>query len=302
MQKLRAAYHLTQGKMDLMARELADLKKGKVEMEAELETLSQALFEEANKMVADERRRRLELEESLKEVKDEREALRDTIKVLGGKVDAGGEKAAVDGEKKDEGEAKKEKVKEEDEVEDDWKPRDLDKHYEALRKTIHHVADGATGSGSGSPGAGAGMSGADALVAAVSADTTQRTTPSVGSDTQGASVGLGLHVGTGEPFEPVLVNPVLELSPVLPKTAVREEEVNPWAEVDFSGGGAGQGVGAGRRETGVDPLESDGTGIGMGAGEGEDDGPGGAVLDDVPAEGQTADVDESGRMRRSSTA
>jgi len=124
MHKLRSAYAGAQGRIDGMAKELAELKKGKVDMEAELENLSQALFEEANKMVADERRKRAEVEENLKEVREEREALRETIKVLGGNVE--------------------EQVEEDDKFDAaSFEPRDLDKHYEALRKTIHHIADGA---------------------------------------------------------------------------------------------------------------------------------------------------------------
>ncbi|WWC86109.1 uncharacterized protein L201_000980 [Kwoniella dendrophila CBS 6074] len=143
---LRQAYSAAVAKMDGMSKELAELKKGKVEMEAELENLSQALFEEANKMVSDERRKRAELEESFKEVKEEREALRETIKVLGGKVDEPSTAADEDMKKKDEVVNKK-KVdtghgQNEDE-EEDFVPRDLDKHYAALRKSIHHVALGA---------------------------------------------------------------------------------------------------------------------------------------------------------------
>lgn len=129
MIKLRQASALAQQRMDAMAKELAELKRGKVEMEAELENLSQALFEEANKMVADERKRRAETEEALKEVKEEREALKQTIKVLGGSVK---EPSEGTGSPSSEGD-----------LPDEFMPRDLDKHYEALRKTIHHVADGA---------------------------------------------------------------------------------------------------------------------------------------------------------------
>jgi hypothetical protein len=116
--------------METMNNELTELKKGKVEMEGELENLSQALFEEANKMVADERRKRAEVEESLKEVKEEREALRETIKVLGGQVEESVEGSTEAGTPEGFDPAS-------------FQPRDLDKHYEALRKTIHHVADGA---------------------------------------------------------------------------------------------------------------------------------------------------------------
>lgn len=113
--------------MDAMNKELTELKTGKLEMEAELESLSQALFEEANKMVSEERKKRAEAEDSLKEVKEEREALKETIKVLGGQGEVIPVKEGTPVVRK---EAK------------DFRPRDLDKHYEALRKTIHHVSDG----------------------------------------------------------------------------------------------------------------------------------------------------------------
>ncbi|WVF70792.1 hypothetical protein IAT40_005586 [Kwoniella sp. CBS 6097] len=145
---LRQAYSAAVAKMDGMSKELAELKKGKVEMEAELENLSQALFEEANKMVADERRKRAEMEENLKEVREEREVLKQTIKVLGGKVEdegkEGGDGTAGDKGENDEGDEEKRKANIiEAEDESAFMPRDLDKHYEALSKAIHHVSSGA---------------------------------------------------------------------------------------------------------------------------------------------------------------
>jgi hypothetical protein len=132
--RLRAAQATAQTKIESMSKELADLKKGKVEMEAELENLSQALFEEANKMVADERKKCAELEETLKEVKDEREALRETIKVLGGQVEDRASNSSVgDPDEQEQGDKVAELP--------GFQPRDLDKHYEALRKSIHHVSD-----------------------------------------------------------------------------------------------------------------------------------------------------------------
>lgn len=104
--------------------ELEVLKKGKKDIEAELEGLSQALFEEANKMVADERKRRAELEDTLSEVKGERAALRETVKVLGGRIQT------------------PPLVGTPQEVADE--SPNLDKHYAALRKSIHHVVDGPT--------------------------------------------------------------------------------------------------------------------------------------------------------------
>lgn len=102
------------------ATQLDTLKQGKREIEAELEGLSQALFEEANKMVANERRRRAELEENLREARDEREALRATIKVLGGS--APGTEANSD-----------------DETERSSVGGDLTAHYAALRAGIDRV-------------------------------------------------------------------------------------------------------------------------------------------------------------------
>ncbi|KIY48674.1 hypothetical protein FISHEDRAFT_73417 [Fistulina hepatica ATCC 64428] len=54
----------------------------KAALEAELESLSQALFEEANKMVATERMRRAETEEELREARQEREALKRALRVI----------------------------------------------------------------------------------------------------------------------------------------------------------------------------------------------------------------------------
>ncbi|GMK55676.1 hypothetical protein CspeluHIS016_0207320 [Cutaneotrichosporon spelunceum] len=109
--------------------ELKALKKGKKDIEAELEGLSQALFEEANKMVADERRKRAELEDTLHEVKGERAALRETVKVLGGRTHTP-TPIATPHERGDE-------------------TPSLDRHYAALRKGIHHVVDGPTPAMSG---------------------------------------------------------------------------------------------------------------------------------------------------------
>ncbi|KAK0194776.1 hypothetical protein F5146DRAFT_1022665 [Armillaria mellea] len=56
----------------------------KAALEAELESLSQALFEEANKMVATERIKRAETEEELKEARQEKEALKSALRVVEG--------------------------------------------------------------------------------------------------------------------------------------------------------------------------------------------------------------------------
>lgn len=115
--------------LDTQAAELETLKTGKKEIEAELEGLSQALFEEANKMVADERRKRAEVEETLKEINGECEVLKETIKVLGGRPEEPPTPSA-------ESEA-------ESEVPGEQTPN-LDRHYAALRRSIHHVVDGPT--------------------------------------------------------------------------------------------------------------------------------------------------------------
>lgn len=56
----------------------------KAALEAELESLSQALFEEANKMVAAERIKRAETEEELQEACREKDALREALRVVEG--------------------------------------------------------------------------------------------------------------------------------------------------------------------------------------------------------------------------
>ncbi|KZO93963.1 hypothetical protein CALVIDRAFT_229633 [Calocera viscosa TUFC12733] len=58
------------------------LKKEKAGLEQEIESLSQALFEEANKMVSDERKRRAQAELDLQELRDEREAMRRTLRMV----------------------------------------------------------------------------------------------------------------------------------------------------------------------------------------------------------------------------
>ncbi|KAF9814061.1 hypothetical protein IEO21_05301 [Rhodonia placenta] len=54
----------------------------KAALEAELESLSQALFEEANKMVSTERKKLAETEDELKELQAEREALRNALRLV----------------------------------------------------------------------------------------------------------------------------------------------------------------------------------------------------------------------------
>ncbi|KAG5636891.1 hypothetical protein H0H81_006511 [Sphagnurus paluster] len=60
------------------------IKAEKQALEEEIESLSQALFEEANKMVATERIRRADIEEELKQTRLEKEALRSALRLLEG--------------------------------------------------------------------------------------------------------------------------------------------------------------------------------------------------------------------------
>lgn len=82
VQKLRASLVATHKSVTTLKDELGAIKKAKAELEAELETLSQALFEEANKMVADERKKRAEKEDEAREAIEEREALRKLVKLM----------------------------------------------------------------------------------------------------------------------------------------------------------------------------------------------------------------------------
>lgn len=68
-----------------LAHTLATAEKAAIE--AELESLSQALFEEANKMVATERIKRAETEEELQEVRLEKDALKEALRLIEGEND-----------------------------------------------------------------------------------------------------------------------------------------------------------------------------------------------------------------------
>ncbi|KAH9895206.1 hypothetical protein C8Q73DRAFT_645981 [Cubamyces lactineus] len=59
-----------------------DACEAKAALEAELESLSQALFEEANKMVATERRKLAETEEALREAREQGEALKNVLRLV----------------------------------------------------------------------------------------------------------------------------------------------------------------------------------------------------------------------------
>jgi hypothetical protein len=223
LMRLRTAFASSQSSLKAMSTELAELKKGKVEMEAELENLSQALFEEANKMVAEERRKRAEVEEGLKEVREEKEALKKVIRVLGGQAEEaegeggnedglGGEKGAMPARKASEAKS------------EDFQPRDLDKHYQALRETIHHVSDSHPSSPVPQPE----PSVADSIL----------TPPSIHLSAPSITSLLGLGFpSTPSTTEPsarsVLPTPLPVLSPLMdeaPKGALpTPAEINPWA-------------------------------------------------------------------------
>jgi len=74
-----------ESEMEALRAELSASQAAHTSLEEELESLSQALFEEANKMVKVERIKRAEMEEELNEVRQEREALRSALKVMGQK-------------------------------------------------------------------------------------------------------------------------------------------------------------------------------------------------------------------------
>ncbi|KAI0633493.1 hypothetical protein C8Q77DRAFT_1057843 [Trametes polyzona] len=59
-----------------------DACEAKTALESELESLSQALFEEANKMVATERRKLAETEEQLREAREQGEALKNVLRLF----------------------------------------------------------------------------------------------------------------------------------------------------------------------------------------------------------------------------
>ena len=95
VQKLKATLAQSQTTLKALTGELDTLKKAKSDLESELESLSQALFEEANKMVAEERKKHSatmeeikrelgELKEELDEVRKEREAVKRTMVLLEG--------------------------------------------------------------------------------------------------------------------------------------------------------------------------------------------------------------------------
>ncbi|WVN90275.1 uncharacterized protein L203_105511 [Cryptococcus depauperatus CBS 7841] len=132
--ELRNAYSSAISKLSALTDEMNHVKSVKSDMDKEIEDLSRVLFEEANKMVADERRKRAAMEDSLNEAREESKALRETVKFLGGQTSSIPKPEPIQGE-----EGKKEETKDEEFV-----PRDLDKHYEALRKSIHHISPPST--------------------------------------------------------------------------------------------------------------------------------------------------------------
>ncbi|KAG8792793.1 hypothetical protein FRC12_004815 [Ceratobasidium sp. 428] len=101
--------------LDVEKKTSTELEKEKSRVQDEIETLTQSLFEEANKMVADERRRAAEVEALLRETEEERDAVRGAMRVVEGengrlrelsasvqmKVEANGGENGVDGSEKD---------------------------------------------------------------------------------------------------------------------------------------------------------------------------------------------------------
>jgi len=215
--KVRELYATAERKIDAMSKELAELKKGKVEMEAELENLSQALFEEANKMVSDERKKRAEVEEALKEVKEEREALKQTIKVLDGRATADDAASVKSSRSAGGGDGS---PKEEEDLPEEFVPRDLDKHYEALRRSIHHVSDGAT------DGPGAGFISAVTVPETIPEDPQADSVVSSREDSAQPAGEDDLEQQTGGPTMPTVAPPV---------------DPNPWANPSPFGTTDGEG-------------------------------------------------------------
>ncbi|KAJ3928973.1 MAG: hypothetical protein NXY57DRAFT_1041195 [Lentinula lateritia] len=98
LEKLKAELDVEKARREKEEEKLGKAKKEKEELEAELESLSQALFEEANNMVATERKLRAEtesklqrqqqdLKEELREARAQREALRSALQVVESEMD-----------------------------------------------------------------------------------------------------------------------------------------------------------------------------------------------------------------------
>jgi len=83
-QTMQQSFLELQARYEIVMKTSKELEASKAAFQEEMETLSQALFEEANKMVADERKRCSIYEEELAAVKAEREALMSTLKVVEG--------------------------------------------------------------------------------------------------------------------------------------------------------------------------------------------------------------------------
>ncbi|KAF7790077.1 hypothetical protein EIP86_001027 [Pleurotus ostreatoroseus] len=86
------------GLLDRERKAHKEAKAAKDALEAEIESLSQALFEEANKMVAAERMKLAETEEELKEAQAEKEALRSALRLVENqRIDADSRSASAAG-------------------------------------------------------------------------------------------------------------------------------------------------------------------------------------------------------------
>ncbi|CUA73140.1 hypothetical protein RSOLAG22IIIB_10576 [Rhizoctonia solani] len=71
-------------KLEAERKVCSELEQEKAKVTEEIETLTQSLFEEANKMVADERRKMAEVEALLRETEEERDAVRGAMRVVEG--------------------------------------------------------------------------------------------------------------------------------------------------------------------------------------------------------------------------
>ncbi|CAE6501643.1 unnamed protein product [Rhizoctonia solani] len=129
-------------KLDAEKKLSSELEKEKASVQEEIESLTQSLFEEANKMVADERRKMAEVEALLRETEEERDAVRGAMRVVEGENGRLRELSA--------GSAKKEEEKLEEESKPDVdqapsnakeEPKDTDKAPEPEKVEVEAKPD-----------------------------------------------------------------------------------------------------------------------------------------------------------------
>ena len=148
----------------------------------------------------------------------------------------------------------------------EFEPRDLDKHYEALRKTIHHVADGTD--------------------EPESVSVEQPNVPTALSETDTATLTTVLESSSlaPEPTADTILHLPLGLEDILPASPIAALEVapNPWAEAVPSGlsTSAPANMGLGSRVVNSGEGEGDG-----GAGSGK------AAADDLDRLMETLQAD-----------